>query len=47
MLPVLTFLGWLALVLAFLGAAAVVAGWLIAECLDERDRRRETRCPSR
>lgn len=30
----------LALLLAALGGAAVVAGWLIALCLDERDARR-------
>jgi hypothetical protein len=43
MLGVAGALGLLALTLACLGGAGVVAGWLIAECLDERDRRRHAR----
>lgn len=42
-MSVIEFLAWLALTLAALGLASVVAGWLLAECLDERDRRRAER----
>lgn len=37
------YLWWtgLAVTLAALAGAAVLTGWLIALCLDERDRRRE------
>jgi hypothetical protein len=44
-LSVPAFLGWTALMIVAVLTAGAVAGWLIAEMLNERDRRRLAACP--